>query len=143
MTERGYMPPAKTVEWETPPDLFARLDIEFAFTLDPCATSETAKCEKFYTKEDNGLIQSWKGERVYMNPPYGRQIKDWAQKAYEEIRSGAHIIVGLLPARTDTHWFHNYVYPFCEIRFLKGRLKYGGSDTSAPFPSMVVIWRNV
>jgi len=142
------MPQAKTVEWETPQELFDRLDAEFHFTLDPCATSENAKCSKFYTKADNGLIQSWKEERVFMNCPYGQEIKDWAEKAYAETHgyfgNRAEIVVGLLPARTDTQWFHDFVYGKAEIRFLRGRLKFevdGVPQGSSTFPSMIVIWR--
>ena len=131
---------SKSYEWETPKELFDILDKEFSFDLDPCASYENAKCTRFYTKEDDGLKQSWKGFRVFMNPPYGREIADWVQKAYEESMSGAEIVVGLLPARTDTHWFHNYVYPFCTLRFLKGRLKFSNSKKDAPFPSMIAIW---
>lgn len=125
---------SKTYEWSTPQDLFDRLNEEFHFTLDPCATKKNAKCQKFYTKEDDGLSRDWSGERVFMNPPYGREIGKWVAKiAYE----GG---VALLPARTDTRWFHDYIYGKAEIRFLKGRLKFGESKNSAPFPSMVVIF---
>lgn len=146
MTERGYMPQAKTVEWETPQELFDKLDAEFSFTLDPAATDENAKCEKHYTIETDGLEQNWAGERVFLNPPYGRELNKWVKKCYDEIYSlgPPQIIVALLPARTDTKWFHNWVYHYTEIRFLKGRVKYeNGSDipNSAPFPSMIVIWK--
>lgn len=145
---RAYMPQAKTVEWETPQALFDKLDAEFHFTLDPCATSKNAKCFKFYTKADNGLIQSWAGERVFMNYPYGSEIKNWTEKAYAETHSyfgnHAELVVGLLPVRTDTQWFHKYIYHEAEIRFLKGRLKFevdGISQGPSTFPSMIVIWR--
>jgi len=127
---------SKTDEWETPQELFDELNEEFNFTLDPCATKENAKCDKFYTKKENGLIQDWSGERVFMNPPYGRVIGKWVKKASE---SKAEIVVCLLPARTDTKWFHDYIYHKAEIRFLKGRIKFGGGKNSAPFPSMIVI----
>jgi len=127
---------SKTDEWETPQELFDKLNREFNFTLDPCATKENAKCDKFYTKKENGLIQDWSGERVFMNPPYGRVIGKWVKKASE---SKAEIVVCLLPARTDTKWFHDYIYHKAEIRFLKGRIKFGGGKNSAPFPSMIVI----
>lgn len=152
MTEsRAYMPQAKSVEWETPQALFDKLDAEFHFTLDPCATPENAKCSKFYTKADNGLIQSWAGERVFMNCPYGDVIKKWVEKAYAETHgfwnnpAYAELVVGLLPARTDTQWFHKHIYQKAEIRFLKGRLKFEvdgiPQGASSPFPSMIVIWR--
>ena len=131
---------SKTPEWETPQDLFDQLNKEFNFDLDVCATKENAKCERYYTKDDNGLIQDWSGN-VWCNPPYGREIGKWVSKAYLESHKG--VIVMLVPARTDTRWFHDWIYKCrsCEVRFLKGRLKFGKSKNSAPFPSMVVIFR--
>lgn len=129
---------SKTPEWSTPQAFFDTLDAEFDFTLDPAATKENAKCKKFYTEEENGLKQDWKGERVFVNPPYGRVIGDWVKKMSE---SGAEVCVALLPARTDTRWFHQYIYGKAQVRLLKGRLKFGDSKTSAPFPSMVVVWK--
>lgn len=125
-------------DWATPQDFFDKLHEEFNFTLDPCADAENAKCSKFYTKEQDGLTPSWEGERVFCNPPYGRVIGNWVRKCAE---GGATVTVALLPARTDTRWFHDYIYNKAEVRFLKGRLKFGGHKNSAPFPSMVVIWR--
>lgn len=119
--------------------LFASLNEEFGFTLDPCATRENAKCEKFYTQRDNGLIQLWTDERVFMNPPYGTEIKAWMRKAYLESQKGA-TVVCLVPARTDTEWWHRYAAKG-EIRFLKGRIKFNGCENSAPFPSAVVIFK--
>jgi len=130
---------SNTVEWYTPHDLYAQLDSEFNFTLDPCATNENHKCSKWYTKQENGLMQQWDGERVFMNPPYGREIGQWVKKA-SEARGG--VVVCLLPARTDTKYFHEYIYNKAEIRFIRGRLKFGGSKTSAPFPSMIVVFKN-
>ena len=127
-------------DWETPQDLFERLDEEFRFTLDPAASEECHKCSRFFTEEQDGLLQPWTGERVFCNPPYGRKIGDWAKKACEEAQNPDTIVVMLLPARTDTRWFHRYIYGKAEIRFLKGRLKFGKAKNSAPFPSMVVIW---
>jgi len=144
MKERGYMPPAKTVEWGTPQETFDKLNDEFNFTLDPCASHSNHKCEKYYTIEDDGLSKSWAKERVFMNPPYGNAASNWIAKAYFE-RQHAEVIVGLLPARTDTRWFHDYVYKKAELRFIKGRLKFVGPDGTvgtATFPSMVVIWKN-
>ncbi len=138
---RAYMPQAKSVEWETPQDLFDELNAEFDFTLDPCASHSNAKCEKYYTIEDDGLSQSWAKERVFMNPPYGREITTWLEKTLYEIENGCLLVVGLLPARTDTKWFHNHVLNKAEVRFLKGRLKFSNTGT-ATFPSIIVIWRD-
>lgn len=130
-------------DWETPQDVFDMLDAEFHFTLDPCADPHNHKCSKYYTKEQDGLIRSWKGERVFCNPPYGSELKYWVSKALSEANDQSTIVVMLIPARTDTLWFHNYIYqnPTAEVRFIKGRLKFGGSKNSAPFPSMIVIFR--
>lgn len=130
-----------TNEWETPQDFFDKLNAEFNFTLDPCATRENAKCAKYFTVEDDGLKQDWQGEIVFCNPPYGRSIKDWVKKCYEESRKENTTVVMLIPARTDTKYFHEYIYHKAkEIRFIKGRLKFGNSKNSAPFPSMVVVF---
>jgi phage N-6-adenine-methyltransferase len=127
---------SSTDEWATPQEVFDALNAEFNFTLDPCATPENAKCKKFYTREEDGLSKSWKGETVFMNPPYGREIGKWVAKISQE---GG---VALLPARTDTRWFHDHIYNKAEIRFIKGRLKFGGSKNSAPFPSMICVFEN-
>ena len=131
-------------EWYTPKDLFDKLDKEFNFTLDPCCTKESALCDKYYTKEDDGLKQDWSGDTqdwskdiVFMNPPYGREIKDWIKKAYEESKRGA-TVVCLIPSRTDTTYWHDYCFKG-EVRFLKGRLSFSNKGT-APFPSAVVIF---
>lgn len=129
---------SKTNEWATPQYFYDVLNQEFHFTLDPCATKENAKCARYFTESDNGLTQSWDNERVFCNPPYGRQIKDWVKKA-SEARGGQ--VVMLIPARTDTAYFHDYIYGKAEIRFIRGRLKFGNSKNSAPFPSMLVIYR--
>lgn len=113
------------------------MDREFHFELDVCATPENAKCRRFYTKEQDGLAQPWTG-RVWCNPPYGREIGKWVKKAFETAAGG--FAVMLLPARTDTRWFHDYIYGKAEVRFIRGRLKFGDSKNSAPFPSMVVIF---
>lgn len=138
-------------DWETPQELFDELDKEFNFQLDPCATVENTKCPFYYTKEDNGLEKSWKVyeingriwkphfESVFMNPPYGKDIGKWIKKAYEESLKGC-LVVCLLPARTDTRWFHDYCLKG-EIRWIKGRLRFSGKKNSAPFPSMIVIFR--
>jgi site-specific DNA-methyltransferase (adenine-specific) len=129
---------SKTDLWSTPQAFFNELNKEFNFTLDPCANKENAKCEKYYTKEDNGLIQDWKNEIVFCNPPYGRELNKWVKKCYEESKHAK--IVMLIPARTDTSYFHDYIYNKAEIKFIRGRLKFGDSKNSAPFPSMVVIF---
>lgn len=125
-------------EWATPQDFFDKLNEEFGFTLDPCANAENRKCAQYFTKEQNGLAQDWGTERVYCNPPYGRGIGEWVAKCSRH--NG--LAVMLIPARTDTKWFHEYVYqrPNVEIRFVKGRLKFGNSSNSAPFPSMVIVF---
>ena len=130
---------SKSDLWETPRDLFDKLDAEFRFTLDVCALPENAKCPKYYTPEQDGLSQPWYG-CCWCNPPYGRQIVKWIEKAAQSAENGA-LVVMLLPARTDTRWFHEYIYGKAEIRFVKGRLKFGESKNSAPFPSMVVVFR--
>lgn len=132
---------SSTAEWATPPDLFRDLDAEFHFDLDPCATPENAKCEKFYTIEDDGLAQDWGGRRVFCNPPYGREISKWVRKCYEESKKGS-LVVMLIPARTDTSYFHDYIWGKAEIRFIRRRLRFGGSNTDAPFPSMIVIYNS-
>lgn len=126
----------KSVLWETPQDLFDKLDAEFHFDLDACALPENAKCARHYTPEQDGLSQPWEGA-VWCNPPYGRGVGAWVQKAVQSALEGATVVM-LLPARTDTKWFHQWIYRRAEIRFLSGRLKFGGAKNSAPFPSMVV-----
>ena len=124
--------------WATPLAFFDELNKEFGFELDVCALPENAKCEKYYTPEIDGLKQQWRGI-CWMNPPYGREIGAWMKKAYESSLDGA-TVVCLVPARTDTRWFHDFAMRG-EIRFIKGRLKFGDSKNSAPFPSAVVVFR--
>lgn len=124
--------------WATPPHLFETYDREFRFEVDVCAVPENAKCVRYYSPSEDGLAQDWRGT-CWMNPPYGRQIGKWVRKAYEASQEGA-TVVCLLPARTDTAWFHDYCQKG-EIRFLRGRVKFGDSKNSAPFPSMVVVFR--
>ena len=116
--------------WATPTSVFAALDSEFLFTFDPCPLDG----------EGDGLaplFSEWKGKRVFCNPPYGPGIGDWLRRGLE-----ADLAVFLIPARTDTRWFHEIVLPkAAEIRFIRGRLKFGGATNSAPFPSMVVVFR--
>ncbi len=128
--------------WATPQSLFDELDAEFNFNLDPCAIPENAKCERYFTPETNGLSQNWGGgQNVFCNPPYGRQIYEWVKKCYEESRKPNTTVVMLIPARTDTRYFHEFIYHKArEIRFLKGRIKFGNSKSGAPFPSMIVVF---
>ncbi len=132
---------SKTDLWETPQDLFNKLNEEFHFNLDVCALPENTKCAAYFTPEIDGLRQPWYGI-CWCNPPYGRQIGRWVQKAYQSAKNGATVVM-LIPARTDTRWFHDYIYQKerVEIRFLRGRLKFGYSKNAAPFPSMVVVFR--
>lgn len=132
---------SKTDDWETPQKFFDELNKEFHFTIDVCAVSKNAKCKRFINPETDALQVGWNKEKVWMNPPYGREIGKWVKKA-SEARGG--IVVCLLPARTDTRYFHEYIYsnPRATIRFIKGRLKFGDCKNSAPFPSMVVIFKN-
>ena len=127
-------------EWSTPQALFDKLNSEFGFTLDPCATSENAKCSKYYTKQDDGLSKNWNGERVFVNPPYGHEIGKWVKKAYEEYLKGA-IVIMLIPARTDTSYFHDYILGKATLRFIRGRIKFSDGLTRSPFPSMIVIFK--
>lgn len=128
---------SNTYMWATPQNFFDRLNEEFNFELDVCATSDNAKCAKYFSPEDDGLQQEWQGV-CWMNPPYGRAIGQWVKKAFESSLDGA-TVVCLLPSRTDTKWWHD----FCmlgEIRLVRGRLKFGDGKNSAPFPSAVVIF---
>lgn len=132
---------SEKMDWTTPIELFKELDKEFHFTLDPASTHKNALCEKHYTLEEDGLRQDWGGETVYCNPPYGREVKHWVKKCYEESLKPNTTVVLLIFARTDTKYFHDYIYGKAELRFIKGRLKFGNCKNSAPFPSMVVIFR--
>lgn len=126
-----------TDEWATPQRYFDEQNSRWQFTLDVCATPENAKCARYYTRADDGLVQSWAGERCWMNPPYGRVIGDWMRKAYEESQRGA-LVVCLVPARTDTAWWHDYAAKG-DVTFIRGRLKFGDGKNSAPFPSALVV----
>lgn len=138
--ERGLLT-CERVDWRTPRDFFAELDREFGFTLDPCATVASAVCARFFTEADNGLERSWAGERVFMNPPYGREIGLWMRKADTEAQGGA-LVVCLVPARTDTGWWWESVMPYypAGVRFVRGRLRFDEAGP-APFPSAVVVMR--
>lgn len=127
-------------EWATPQDVFDKLNCEFHFDLDPCATANNHKADWYFTAEQDGLDQNWGGHKVFCNPPYS-EIDKWVEKAWRESRQDYTTVVLLIPARTDTRYFHNFIYNRAEIRFIKGRLKFGQSKNNAPFPSMVVIFR--
>jgi phage N-6-adenine-methyltransferase len=133
----GYHFSSRTSDWSTPDHLFAELNEVFHFDLDACATASNAKCGRYFTKEQDALKQSWRGT-VWMNPPYGREIALFMRKAYEESLAGA-TVVCLVPSRTDTQWWHRYARRG-QIIYLRGRLRFGGAETSAPFPSAVVIF---
>ena len=132
---------SNTNEWATPKAFFAELDAEFHFNLDPCATPENAKCARYFTADTDGLKEDWGGQKVFCNPPYGREIGKWVRKCWEESRKPDTLVVMLIPARTDTAYFHDYIYHKArEIRFIRGRLHFNESPQGAPFPSMVVVF---
>lgn len=134
---------SKTDVWATPQDFFDKLDEEFDFSLDPCALPSNAKCTNYFTPEEDGLLQDWEGNTVFCNPPYGREINKWVEKCYHESLKQDTTVVMLIPARTDTKYFHEFIYhKASEIRFIKGRLKFGDATNPAPFPSMVVVYNN-
>lgn len=135
---------SKKMDWCTPQDFFNELNAEFHFVLDAAATDKTAKCKHYYTPETDGLAHSWDfGGAVFCNPPYGKEIGKWVKKAFEEAKKGITIVL-LIPSRTDTTYFHDYIYGKAEIRFIRGRLRFTDDDGNpagpAPFPSMVVIY---
>ena len=130
---------SKSDEWATPKEVFNELNNEFRFDIDVASTDQNALCKRHFTASENGLIQDWGGCSVWCNPPYS-QVGRWVRKCYEE-RNNAKSIVLLIPSRTDTRWFHEFIYGVAEVRFIKGRLKFSGSKNSAPFPSMIVIYR--
>lgn len=132
---------SESVMWETPQSLFYQLNNVHKFNTDSCAIKSNAKCKHFYSPDQDGLIQQWRGS-VWMNPPYGRSITGkWVEKAFNEMKNGVKT-VALLPARTDTKWFRNFIYKKkgVTIEFIKGRVRFGGSKDGAPFPSMIVIF---
>ena len=135
---------SKNMNWCTPQDFFNKLNEEFSFVLDAAATDKTAKCPLYYTPKTDGLLQSWDcGGAVFCNPPYGREIGKWVEKAYQESKKGT-LIVLLIPARTDTKYFHDFIYHKAQIRFIRGRIRFtdeeGNASNPAPFPSMIVIY---
>jgi len=131
---------SKSNEWATPQDFFDELDEEFHFTLDPCSTHENCKCERHYTIEEDGLSKGWAAHTVFANPPYGGNVAPWIKKAYDESKKGA-TVVCLITSSTDRSYWHDYIFPYAaQIRFIRGRLKFGNSKSGAPFASAVVIF---
>jgi phage N-6-adenine-methyltransferase len=130
---------SRTEEWETPQYVFSILNKEFNFQVDVCATSENAKCKAYFDKQVDGLKQEWSPFRCWMNPPYGKNISHWMKKAYQESQRGA-MVVCLVPSRTDTRWWHEWAMKAGEVRLIAGRLSFGNSEQSAPFPSSIVIF---
>ena len=126
-------------EWPTPQAFFDKLNRRYHFSLDPCATPENAKCPLYFTKEQDGLLQDWGTHRVFVNPPYGRTMRAWARKCFEASQGGA-LVVLLVPARTDTRWYHDWSEGKADITFIRGRLRFGNADTSARFPSMLAVY---
>ena len=132
---------SKTGEWATPQEFFNKLDWRFGpFDLDPCADPTNTKCNNFYTEAEDGLSKDWSEHTVFVNPPYGRGIERWIKKAYDESRKEDTKVVMLIPARTDTKYWHQYVMRADEVHFVKGMLKFGASENSAPFPSAVIVF---
>lgn len=129
-------------DWETPPDLFARYNVRFDFTLDVAASPDNAKCARYFDAAADGLTQDWGREVCWMNPPYGAAVAKWIRKAYEASLAGA-TVVCLVPSRTDTNWWHEYAMRG-EIEFLRARVKFvrtDGQRSRAPFPSAIVVFR--
>lgn len=140
MALQKAMVSSKSNEWATPQDLFNKLNEEFRFTLDPCSTHKNAKVKKHYTSEDDGLKKDWSNEIVFMNPPYGGHTRDWIEKAYTESLKGAKVVC-LIVSATDRSYWHDFIFPHAsQIRFIRGRLKFGQSKNTAPFASAVVIF---
>lgn len=136
MAINEWMLSSNTDNWATPQEFYDKLNSEFGFTLDPRADKDNHKCDLYYTKYDDGLSKDRDWQVVFMNPPYGREINKRVKKASDT----KGVVVCLLPARTDTRRFHDYIYWKAEIRFIKWRLKFGCSKNSAPFPSMIVVF---
>lgn len=134
---------SKTPEWSTPQDLFDRLDSEFNFTLDACATVRNHKVDTYFIEIEDGLNQPWGGHTVWCNPPYGAAIGEWVRKGFTEARVGGATVVMLVPCRTDTAWWHDWVMFAQEVRLIRGRLQFEGAPSSAPFPSAVVVFTPV
>lgn len=136
------MTSSKSNEWCTPKSLFDSLNKEFHFTLDAAASDENHKCDKYYTIHTNGLIHSWKGETVFINPPYGGHVGKWVKKAYDESLDGATVVM-LISSSTDRSYWHNYIFPYAkQIRFVRGRIRFSNHVSSAPFASAIVVFGN-
>lgn len=134
---------SNSAEWSTPQDLFDEMSLRHGpFDLDPAAAPENAKCARYFTSEDDGLSQKWEAQHVWLNPPYGKTIRQWIEKAHKSVQEGeCYEVTMLLPARTDTNWFHDLCVKYGSIYFLRGRIYFirpDGSTGRAPFPSMVV-----
>lgn len=138
MSGRGYMLPTARHDWRTPPQVFDALHKEFAFTVDAAASHENALLPRYWTARKDGAVQDWTGERVWCNPPYGKEQIPFIRKAAQRT---AEVAVLLVPARTDTRIWHECVFGVAEVRFVKGRLKFGEGKTPAPFPSAILIYR--
>ena len=133
---------SKSNEWATPQSFFDKLNSIYGpFTLDAAASDDNYKVATYFTHADDSLSQDWGNNRVFLNPPYGRALKDWVRKGYEEGQKDNTTVVMLIPARTDTKYWHDYVMKADEIRFVRGRIKFGDETNSAPFPSAVVVFR--
>ena len=139
MSAESVLYSSATDEWPTPRAFFAKLNRRYRFTLDPCATPDNATCPLFFTKEEDGLKQDWGTHRVFCNPPYGRAIGAWVRKCFEASQSGA-LVALLVPARTDTRWFHDWIQGKAEIEFIRSRLRFGDAESGAPFPSMLAVY---
>jgi len=140
MALQKAMVSSKSNEWSTPQDFFNQLDKEFGFTLDPCSTNENCKCKKHFTMQDDGLSKDWSKDVVFMNPPYGGHTGDWMRKAWEESKRGS-IVVCLIVSSTDRSYWHDYIFPYArQIRFIRGRLRFGEVKSTAPFASAIVIF---
>ncbi|MBU0960837.1 MAG: phage N-6-adenine-methyltransferase [Proteobacteria bacterium] len=136
----AVMSSSEDMTWATPQEWFDYLNLEFKFTLDPCCLPGTAKCKKFFTPDDDGLSQAWEGERVFMNPPYGRELPKWMAKAHDEARENGALVVCFVPARVDTQWWHKYAVKASDIRFPIGRVR-NSTGISWPFPLAIIVFR--
>lgn len=135
---RGMFTSARE-DWETPDELYDKYNRRYHFTVDVCADEKNHKCARYFTKDQDGLKQNWDGERCWCNPPYGKAVAEFVKKAVESKA----LTVMLIPARTDTMWFHTYIYMRYPVEFIKGRITFKGAKHNAPFPSMIVIVDNL
>jgi phage N-6-adenine-methyltransferase len=129
-------------DWRTPRWLFDKLAAHYQFSIDLAASADNALLPRFYTEQDSAFLHSWQGETAFLNPPYGRELAGWCERAeYAARRQGA-VIVALLPVRTGVKWWHEYIAHKATVMFLKGRLKFDGVAFNAPFDSAIVVWRD-